>query len=102
MKDEQVPAMPDVTPAQLQALIVMVVTQLVAAQWVDGDTAQVMIQVAGVVLPVVWVVADAVIRYARNRHVAAVRVAEVAAAGNVEAARAGATYMTNVVNREGA
>lgn len=60
-------ATPDVTPAQVIAAITAVVGLFVSQGYVDGHLAQLITGVAAIVLPLVWVVADAIIRHGRAR-----------------------------------
>lgn len=63
--------MPDVTPAQFAAIATFIVTQLVAWDWIDNDTGQILISVGGIILAAAWKIADALIRNGRAKALAA-------------------------------
>lgn len=63
--------LPDITLAQITAAVTWVVTQFVAWGWVDNDQAKWMLSLAGMVLPAIWMVADAIIRHGRSKIAAA-------------------------------
>ena len=56
---------PSITGAQILAVVQFVVGFAVARLWITNTTAQMVLQVASVVLPVVTVLADAIIRHGR-------------------------------------
>lgn len=56
---------PDITPAQVLAVITGIIAQLVTAGFVDGRTEQLVVGLAGIVVPFAWIIADAVIRHGR-------------------------------------
>lgn len=58
---------PDITPAQIVAVVGAIVTQLVTNQFVSGHTARLITGLAGILVPVAWMIADAVIRHGRSR-----------------------------------
>lgn len=58
---------PDVTKAQVLAAITAIVGLCVSQGFVDNNLAQLITGVAAIVLPLIWVVADAVIRHGRAR-----------------------------------
>lgn len=62
--------MPDITPAQLLALLTFVVSQIVAWGFVSNDAGQRLISVGGIILPAVWKAADA---YLRGQRVKAIQ-----------------------------
>lgn len=64
---------PDITPAQILAVIAFLVAQAVAFGWIDGTAQQSILSAAGTVLPVAWALADAMIRKGRS-NVAATQV----------------------------
>lgn len=64
--------LPDITPAQLLAALTWVVTQVIALGWVNNDTGQWVLQIAGTAIPFVWMLADSIIRHGRNKARAAV------------------------------
>lgn len=63
--DQQTPKMPDVTPVQIIAQIPALVALAVSFGWVDGTAAQGIISAAGVLITVVWMLADVFIRRGR-------------------------------------
>lgn len=69
--NEPVPAppitRPDVTPAQWLAYLTWVAAQAVAFGWITPRGAQFALSVGATVLAVGWKLADAWIRYGRNR-----------------------------------
>lgn len=67
---------PDISPAQILSLVTMIVTQLVNAAVVDGNTAKLIIGIAGVVVPFAWMMADAIIRHGRSKVAAATEIAK--------------------------
>ncbi len=58
-------ATPDVTTAQIAALITAIVAQAAAWGWIKDTTGQNLVSVAGIVLPAAWAFADAHIRHGR-------------------------------------
>lgn len=67
------PKMPKITAAQVMSLITFAVTQAVAAGWMNAGQEQKIVQIAGVVLPGVWMIVDAMLRRGRARiHVATI------------------------------
>jgi hypothetical protein len=58
---------PDVTLAQILALVTTAVGLLVSDQVIDGHTAKLITDVAAVVVPAAWMIADAIIRHGRSR-----------------------------------
>lgn len=56
---------PDITAAQILAVVSTVVAQVVAWGVMSAGTGQQLVSVAGIVLPAVWATADAVIRHGR-------------------------------------
>lgn len=71
---------PDITSAQLVAIVGAVVAQLVDATIINGHTAQLVVGLAGIVVPSVFVLADALIRHGRSRLAAATVAASSSAA----------------------
>ena len=61
--------MPDITPAQIGALLTAIVSQVVAWGWIDNNEGQRIVSVGGFVLAMVWKIADA---YLRGQRVKAV------------------------------
>lgn len=57
---------PDLTAAQLVAAISSIAGLFVSTQYIDGRTEQLVTGVAAIVVPIVWVLADAVIRHGRS------------------------------------
>lgn len=62
---------PDITPAQIVAVLVALVGQLVARGLIGNDTGAVVAQIAALAVPLVWMIADAVIRHGRAKVAAA-------------------------------
>ena len=62
--------MPDITPAQIAAVVGWIVAQLVAFGWVDQRREQLLISVGSTVLAAAWKLADAYLRGQRARAVA--------------------------------
>jgi len=58
---------PDITPAQIGALLTFVVGQAVAFGWVDGTRAQTLVSVGSIVVAAAWKVADAYLRGSRAK-----------------------------------
>ncbi len=58
-------ATPDVTSAQIAALVAAVVAQVAAWGWIKDTTGQNLVSIAGIVLPAAWAFADAHIRHGR-------------------------------------
>jgi hypothetical protein len=67
--------LPDVTAAQVLAVIAFVVAQLVAYGVIDGTVQQAVLSAAGTVVPAFWALADSIIRHGRNNARAAIIVA---------------------------
>jgi hypothetical protein len=63
---------PDVTPAQLLAVLTAAVGLLLSQGVITAHTAQLVGGLASIVLPVFWVVADAIIRRGRAQVAAAI------------------------------
>jgi hypothetical protein len=57
---------PNITTAQILAVLTFVVTQVVAWGWVDNDNGQKFLSIGGIVIPAVWKLADAYLRGKRN------------------------------------
>ena len=60
-------ATPDITPAQIVAAVSAIVGLFVSQGLIDNNRAQIITGVASIVLPLIWVAADAVIRHGRAR-----------------------------------
>ena len=56
---------PKITAAQLIAAVTWVVTQAVAFGWLDSGTAQLVVSITGAVLPMILMIADAILRHGR-------------------------------------
>jgi hypothetical protein len=54
--------MPDITPAQIAAVLTFVVSQVVAWGWIDNNAGQRLVSVGGIVVAAVWKLADAYLR----------------------------------------
>jgi hypothetical protein len=61
--------MPDITPAQYRALAVTVIGDAIGAGVPLNVHAQLAILVSATLFPLVWVAADALIRYGRAKHI---------------------------------
>lgn len=57
--------LPDVTPAQRRAVVLWVVSQLVAFGWVGKEYKQLAVSITATVVAVAWKFADAHIRHGR-------------------------------------
>lgn len=66
---------PDLTPAQLVAAVTTVVGLLVSQGLVDNGTEKLIGGIASTLIPLVWIVADAIIRHGRA-NVAAAKAAQ--------------------------
>lgn len=58
---------PDITPAQVLAAVSAIVGLFVTQRYIDERLAQLITGIASIVLPLVWVAADALIRHGRSR-----------------------------------
>lgn len=56
---------PDITPAQVLALVTFVVGELVSNLWINSHTGKMVTDIAAIVVPVAWILADAHIRHGR-------------------------------------
>lgn len=54
---------PTFSPSQFLALLTMIVTELVNDAVIDGHTAQIITGIAGIVVPAIWMLADAWIHH---------------------------------------
>jgi hypothetical protein len=63
--------MPDVTPAQLVAVVGWIVSQAVAYGWLDTRYSQIVLSAGSTILFAAWKLADAVIRNGRAKALAA-------------------------------
>lgn len=61
---------PDLTPAQLVAVVTAVVTQLVNFGLLSGRVEHLVVGLAGILVPFAWIVGDAIIRHGRSRALA--------------------------------
>lgn len=59
--------LPDVTTAQILAVVTFVVGQLVAYGLLDDETSKVALSAAAAIVPAVWQLADAMLRGSRNK-----------------------------------
>lgn len=57
---------PDITPAQVLAVVGWVVAQAVAFGYLDTQTSQLILSVSATVVAAAWKVGDAIIRNGRN------------------------------------
>lgn len=60
-----------VTPVQVVAVILMIVTELANDAVIDGHTAKIITGLAGIIVPAVWMLADAWVHHAHARVLAA-------------------------------
>lgn len=58
--------MPNITQSQITAAIIWVAAQAVAAGWINNDQAQHWVQLGSTILASVWILADTLLRGARN------------------------------------
>lgn len=58
---------PDITPAQVVAVLGSIVGQLVAFGLLTTERSQMIVGLASIVVPFGWLVADAIIRHGRSR-----------------------------------
>jgi hypothetical protein len=58
---------PDITPAQIVAVIGSIVTEALGAALISGRVAHLVVGLAGILVPFAWIVADAIIRHGRSR-----------------------------------
>jgi hypothetical protein len=79
---------PDITPAQVLAVIAFILAQCVAFGWIDGTAQQAILSAVGTALPVAWALADAMIRRGRSNVAAAQAHADALLAVNGMAAKA--------------
>jgi hypothetical protein len=63
---------PDVTPAQLAAVLTFIAGQAVAFGWLTAGRAQLVVSIGATVIAACWKIADAIIRNGRSK-VAAVQ-----------------------------
>lgn len=56
---------PDLTPAQVLSALAVIGTEAVDAAWISGQTEQILVGVAGIVVPLGFMLADAIIRHGR-------------------------------------
>ncbi|PYO45023.1 MAG: hypothetical protein DMD33_00845 [Gemmatimonadetes bacterium] len=61
---------PDITPAQVAAVIVAIAAEAANAALISGRVEQLIAGLAGIVVPFAWIVADAIIRHGRSRALA--------------------------------
>ena len=65
-------ATPDITPAQIVALLTFIVGQLVAYAVIGPKTGQLVLSIVSAIVPLGIAIADAIIRHGRAHAVAAV------------------------------
>lgn len=58
---------PVFSPSQLLALLTMIVTELVNDAVIDGQTAKLITGIAGIVVPAIWMLADAWIHHSHAK-----------------------------------
>jgi len=64
--------MPDITQAQVLAVITFIVAQLVSYGVIDGTLQQAVLSAVGAILPALWILGDALLRGKRVEAKAAV------------------------------
>jgi hypothetical protein len=62
---------PDITPAQIVSAIGFIAAQAVAFGLLDEGTAQLIVSIGGTAVPLIWTIADAIIRNGRAKVAAA-------------------------------
>jgi hypothetical protein len=77
--------LPDITPAQVLAVITFIVAQLVAYGVLDGTAQQAVLSAAGTIVPAVWALADALLRGKRVQALAVAAPEHLAAAYQAKA-----------------
>ncbi len=58
---------PDITPAQILGVIATVIGLLLSNKTVDGHTAKLITDLAAIIVPAAWMIADAIIRHGRAK-----------------------------------
>lgn len=58
-------ASPDVTAAQLGALVTFIVSQAVAWGWIHDASGQKLVALGGILIPIAWKLSDSIIRHGR-------------------------------------
>jgi hypothetical protein len=58
---------PDITPAQIGAVLTFVVGQAVAFGWLDGTRAQTLVSAGSIIIAAAWKIADAYLRGSRAK-----------------------------------
>lgn len=74
---------PAFTPTQVVAVFVAIVTELLNDAVIDGHWAKILTGLAGIVVPAVWIFANAIIHHAHVKAMATVEAARVMAAAAV-------------------
>lgn len=67
--------MPDITPAQVTALLGWIIAQAVAFGWLDSDQSQILVSAGATIVAAAWKVADALLRGRRAQAVGTVAAA---------------------------
>lgn len=57
---------PDVTVAQIGALVTFIVAQAVAWGWIHDASGQKLVALGGIIIPVAWKISDSIIRHGRS------------------------------------
>lgn len=58
---------PDITPAQILAVVGSVATELLNAAFISSRVDHLVVGLAGVLVPFAWIIGDAIIRHGRSR-----------------------------------
>lgn len=74
--------MPDITPAQIAAIIGWVAAQAVAYGWLTTEQSQLVMSAGATIVAASWKLADAFLRGKRNQRYAYVTAAQIAASPN--------------------
>lgn len=70
---------PSITPAQIVAAISAVAAELLNDAFISGRVEHLIVGIAGIVVPLGWMLADAIIRHGRAKAHAAITIAAAAA-----------------------
>lgn len=70
---------PDITPAQVLSLITFILTLLVSNLWINSGTAKLVTDMAAIIVPAAWMVADSIIRHGRAHAHAVIEAAKITA-----------------------
>lgn len=78
----ETPKQPDITPVQIVATLTSVVGLLVSQGIIDNNTEKLIVGLASILLPTIWVLADSIIRHGRAKMHGQIQAAKVVATGN--------------------